>query len=37
LWNLLFVPAPYIVGILAILIPPQLSDPELAIFEAARL
>ena len=37
LWNLLFVPAPYIVGILAILILPQLGDPELAIFEVARL
>ena len=37
LWNLLFVPAPYVVGILAILILPQLSDPELAIFEVARL
>ena len=36
LWNLLFVPAPYIVGILAILILPQLADPELAIFEVAR-
>ncbi len=37
LWNLLFVPAPYIVGILAILILPQLDDPELAIFELARV
>jgi len=35
-WNLLFVPAPYIVGILAILILPNLTDPELAIFEVAR-
>ena len=36
LWNLLFVPAPYIVGILAILILPELGDPELAIFEVAH-
>jgi len=35
-WNLLFVPAPYIVGILAILILPEISDPELAIFEVAQ-
>lgn len=35
-WNLLFVPAPYIVGILAVLILPELSDPEMAIFEVAR-
>ncbi|MDX1508273.1 MAG: sodium/proline symporter, partial [Woeseiaceae bacterium] len=34
-WNLLFVPTPYIVGILAILILPNLDDPEMAIFEAA--
>ena len=34
-WNLLFVPAPYIAGILAIVILPGLDDPELAIFEAA--
>jgi sodium/proline symporter len=37
LWNLLFVPAPYIVGVLAIVILPQLDDPELAIFELARI
>jgi len=37
-WNLFFVPTPYIVGILAILILPGLDDPEMAIFEvAARL
>ena len=35
-WNLLFVPAPYLVGILAIAILPQLEDPELAIFNVAR-
>lgn len=35
LWNLLFVPAPYLVGVLAILILPQLDDPELAIFRVA--
>lgn len=35
-WNLLFVPAPYIVGIMAILILPGLDDPELAIFEVSR-
>lgn len=34
-WNLFFVPTPYIVGILAILILPDLSDPEMAIFQAA--
>ena len=36
LWNLLFVPAPYIVGILAIAILPQLDDPELAIFRVSQ-
>jgi sodium/proline symporter len=35
-WNLLFVSSPYIVGILAILILPELSDPEMAIFEVAQ-
>ena len=34
-WNIFFVPAPYLVGILAILILPDLADPELAIFEVA--
>jgi sodium/proline symporter len=36
-WNLLFVPTPYLVGILAILILPGLEDPEMAIFEVAGL
>ncbi len=36
-WNLFFVPAPYLVGILAILILPGLEDPEMAIFEVAGL
>jgi sodium/proline symporter len=36
LWNLLFVPSPYVVGVLAIVILPELSDPELAIFEVSR-
>jgi len=35
LWNLFFVPAPYLVGILAILILPELDDPEMAIFRVA--
>ena len=35
-WNLLFVPTPYLVGILAIAILPQLDDPELAIFNVAH-
>jgi sodium/proline symporter len=34
-WNLFFVPAPYLVGILAIMILPGLEDPEMAIFEVA--
>jgi sodium/proline symporter len=34
-WNLLFVPTPYLVGILAILILPGLDDPEMAIFRVA--
>jgi len=34
-WNLFFVPAPYLVGILAILILPGLEDPEMAIFQTA--
>jgi sodium/proline symporter len=34
-WNLLFVPAPYLVGILAILILPGMEDPEMAIFQTA--
>ena len=36
-WNLFFVPTPYLVGILAVLILPNLDDPEMAIFEVARL
>lgn len=36
-WNLFFVPAPYLVGILAIVILPDLADPEMAIFEVAGL
>lgn len=35
-WNLLFVPAPYLLGILAIVIVPELADPEMAIFEVAQ-
>jgi sodium/proline symporter len=35
IWNLFFVTAPYIVGILAIVIIPDLADPEMAIFEVA--
>jgi Na+/proline symporter len=35
-WNLLFVSSPYVLGILAILILPELSDPEMAIFEVAQ-
>ena len=34
-WNLFFVPTPYIVGILAVLILPELDDPEMAIFQVA--
>jgi len=34
-WNLLFVSTPYLVGILAIVILPELGDPEMAIFEVA--
>ena len=36
IWNLFFVPAPYLVGILAILILPGLDDPEMAIFRVAE-
>jgi sodium/proline symporter len=36
LWNLAFVSSPYLVGILAILIVPDLGDPELAIFRVAE-
>lgn len=34
-WNLVFVPAPYLVGIFAIVLLPNLEDPEMAIFEVA--
>ncbi len=34
-WNLLFVSSPYLLGILAILILPEIADPEMAIFEVA--
>ncbi len=36
IWNLFFVPAPYLVGIFTILIIPDLDDPEMAIFEVAE-
>ena len=35
LWNLFFVSAPYLIGIFAIVILPDLADPEQAIFEVA--
>jgi sodium/proline symporter len=35
-WNLLFVSSPYLVGVVAIVVLPELDDPELAIFEVAR-
>ena len=35
IWSLFFVPAPYLVGILAVLILPGLDDPEMAIFQVA--
>lgn len=35
IWNLFFVTAPYLVGIMAIVILPELKDPEMAIFEVA--
>ena len=35
LWNLFFVPTPYVLGILAVVILPGLADPEMAIFEVA--
>jgi len=34
-WNIFFVPAPYLIGILALVILPTLEDPELAIFRVA--
>ncbi|NYS61213.1 sodium/proline symporter [Vreelandella salicampi] len=36
LWNLIFVSAPYILGVLAILVLPDLDDPEQAIFALAQ-
>lgn len=36
LWNLIFVSAPYILGTLAILVLPELDDPEQAIFALAQ-
>ncbi len=35
LWNLFFVPTPYVLGVLAVVILPGLADPEMAIFEIA--
>ena len=35
-WNLFFVPTPYLVGILAVIILPGLDDPEMAIFRVAE-
>ena len=37
IWSVFFVPAPYLVGIFAVLILPGLGDPEMAIFEVAGL
>ncbi len=36
IWNLFFVTAPYLLGIFAILILPNLADPEMAIFTLAQ-
>jgi Na+/proline symporter len=36
LFNLLFVPTPYLVGIIAIVLLPHLDDPEMAIFSVAE-
>ena len=36
LWNLFFVPTPYMLGIFAIVLLPELDDPEMAIFAAAN-
>ncbi|QCP05220.1 sodium/proline symporter [Brevibacterium sp. CS2] len=36
-YNLLFIPAPYLIGVLALIIVPNLADPELAIFEVADI
>ncbi|RBP63625.1 sodium/proline symporter [Brevibacterium sanguinis] len=34
-FNLLFIPAPYIVGVMALIILPTLDNPELAVFQVA--
>lgn len=36
IWNLMFVTAPYFIGLLAILIVPNIADPEMAIFATAE-
>lgn len=36
-FNLLFIPAPYIIGVFALLIFPSLDDPQQAIFEVAKV
>ncbi|MDO4760816.1 MAG: sodium/proline symporter [Corynebacterium sp.] len=36
IFNFLFIPAPYIIGIFALLILPALDDPQQAIFEVAK-
>lgn len=36
-FNLLFIPAPYIIGVFALLILPNLDDPQQAIFETAKI
>lgn len=36
LFNLVFVPAPYLVGLFALLLVPNLADPETAIFAVAQ-
>lgn len=35
IFNLLFIPGPYLVGMLALLILPTLANPEMAVFEVA--
>lgn len=36
-FNLLFIPAPYIIGVFALFILPTLDDPQQAIFEVAKV
>lgn len=36
-WNLFFVPTPYALGVFAVVLLPELGDPEMAIFEASAL